>query len=125
MTAESSTPQSAGANQAKALRETARKGGLRFEAYLPPRLAEWMLDMIERGIFTDPSEAVFVILGEHKELQPHRDLRDELLRRMIRASIDDPRPSLTSDEVAARLERILISTAPPARWQKESSSPPD
>lgn len=57
MAAESSTPLAAGANQAKALRETARKGGLKFEAYLPPWLAEWMLDMIERGVFTDPSEA--------------------------------------------------------------------
>ena len=53
--------------------------------------------MIEREVFTDPSEAVLVILGEHKELQPHRELHDELLRQRTQASIDDPRPSLTSD----------------------------
>jgi len=35
--------------QARALREQAGKGGLRFEAYLPPDLAEWLLDLIERG----------------------------------------------------------------------------
>jgi hypothetical protein len=43
--------------QAKALREQARAGGLRFEAYLPPDLAEWLLDQIGRGVFVDPSEA--------------------------------------------------------------------
>jgi len=125
MTEESTSSQSAGMAQAKALREQARKGGLRFEAYLPSGLADWMLDMIERGIFTDPSEAVFVILGEHKELQPHRDLRDELLRRTIQASIDDPGPWLTSDEVMAELESIIASEDPPARWQKEPSGSSD
>jgi hypothetical protein len=35
--------------QARALREPAGKGGLRFEAYLPPDLAEWLLDLIERS----------------------------------------------------------------------------
>jgi hypothetical protein len=43
------------------------KGGLRFGTYLPPNLAGWLLDLIERGVFTDPSEAVFVILGEHRD----------------------------------------------------------
>jgi antitoxin ParD1/3/4 len=66
--------------QARALREQARKGGLRFEAYLPPRLAEWLLDLVEQGVFTDPDEAVFVIRGEHKDLEPHAGLREELLR---------------------------------------------
>ena len=63
--------------QAKALREQACKGGLRFEVFLPPGLAEWVLDFVERGVFVDPSEAVFVILGEHRDLEPHGDLRTE------------------------------------------------
>lgn len=125
MTKESNTPQTAGSHQAKTLREQARKGGLRFEAYLPSGLADWVLEMIERGIFSDPSEAVFVILGEHKQLQPHRDLRDELLRRTIQASIDDPRPSLTFDEVTARLEQVIASKVPPACWEKESPDSSD
>ena len=69
--------------QARTLREQARKGGLRFEAYLPPNLAEWVLDLVEEGVFTDPGEAVFVILGEHKDLEPHADLREEILRRSL------------------------------------------
>ena len=48
--------------QARALKEQAGKGGLRFEAYLPPGLAEWLLDLIERGVFADPSEAATVIV---------------------------------------------------------------
>ena len=52
--------------QAKRLRNQVAEGGLRFEAYLPPSLALWLLDLIEQGKFLDPSEAVFVILGEHK-----------------------------------------------------------
>ncbi len=36
--------------QARALREQARNGGLRFDAYLPPSLAEWLLERIESGI---------------------------------------------------------------------------
>jgi len=37
---------------------------LRFEAYLPPQLAEWLLERIEKGVFLDPREAVFVLLDE-------------------------------------------------------------
>jgi hypothetical protein len=47
-----------------------------------PSLALWLLDLIEQETFLDPSEAVFVILGEHKELEPHADHgRRELLNR--------------------------------------------
>src|SRR5438128_10939397 len=77
--------------QAHALKERAAEGGLRFDAYLPLALAEWLLGRIERGIFADPSEAVFVILGEYRELEPHADLREELLRRTVQAAIDEPR----------------------------------
>ena len=70
--------------QAKALREHASKGGLRFEVFLPSGLAEWMLDFVERGVFVDPCEAVFFILGEHKDLEPHHDLRTESLKRFMK-----------------------------------------
>jgi antitoxin ParD1/3/4 len=106
----------AGAAQAGALRAQASKGGLMFAAYLPPRLADWLLDHIERGEFPDPSEAVFVILGEHRELEPHADLREELLRRSGQAENDDPRPF---DEVEAHLlKQIETRLPPPAVWRK-------
>jgi antitoxin ParD1/3/4 len=67
--------------QAKALRVQAEKGGLRFSAYLPPGLADWLLGLIEKGTFHDPNEAVFVILGEHQDLESHTDLWREILAR--------------------------------------------
>ena len=106
--------------QAKALKEQARNGGLRFEAYLPLDLAEWVLDFVERGVFVDPSEAVFVILGEHKDLEPHADLREEALKRSLKAAIDDPRPSISLEEFKERMEKRRAEPRPqPAVWQKQ------
>ena len=105
--------------QARALRQQARTGGLRFEAYLPPRLADWLLAHIERGTFQDPSEAVFVIFGEHEELEPHDDLRHELLKRSLQAAIDDPRPGIPAEEVFGKLRtQMKQPLAEPAVWRK-------
>jgi hypothetical protein len=30
-------------------------GGLRFEAYLPPTLASWVIELVEKGAFHSPS----------------------------------------------------------------------
>jgi Arc/MetJ-type ribon-helix-helix transcriptional regulator len=105
--------------QARALREQAGKGGLRFEAYLPPDLAEWLLELIERGVFADPSEAVFVMLGEHRDLEPHDDLRHELLQRTVQAATDDPRRSLSGDEVEKHFRELSAAPLPEAAiWRK-------
>jgi antitoxin ParD1/3/4 len=103
---------------AKALRAQAEKGGLRFSAYLPPGLADWLLGLIEKGIFHDPSEAVFVILGEHKDLEPHTDLRREILARSLQATIDDPRPSIPAEEVFKELRELRALSREPAVWEK-------
>ena len=109
--------------QAKALREQACKGGLRFEVFLPPGLAEWVLDFVERGVFVDPSEAVFVILGEHHDLEPHSDLRTEILKRSLDASINDPRPPIPVDEFKKKMaERMAALRPEPAVWRKNSNS---
>lgn len=93
--------------QARALMSSARKGGLRFEAYLPSELAAWVLDFVERGVFVDPGEAVFVILDEHRDLEPHADLRQEALRRSLQAALDVPRPAIPLAEVEAQMEKLL------------------
>ena len=109
--------------QAGALKEQASKAGLRFETYLPPDLAAWVLDHVERGVFADPSEAVFVILGEHRDLEPHIDLRRESLRRSLDAAINDPRPALSLDEVRERMRKFFDEPRPdPAVWQKRSDA---
>lgn len=103
--------------QAQALREQASKGGLRFEAFLPPTLAEWILDLVARGVFTDPSEAVFVMLGEQRELEPHADLRREILKRSLQASLDDPRPDISEEEFEESMRKRLREPRPePAIW---------
>ncbi|HET6234573.1 MAG TPA: hypothetical protein VFE41_06330 [Acetobacteraceae bacterium] len=108
--------------QAKMLREQARTGGLRFEAYLPSSLAEWLLDLIERGLSTDPSEAVFVMIGEQQELEPHADLRKELLRRACQAAIDDPRPGIPHEQVMEQMKKRMAAPRPqPAAWRRPTS----
>jgi antitoxin ParD1/3/4 len=106
--------------QAKALREQAKQGGLRFEAYLPPQLADWLLGLIEQGTFLDPSEAVFVILGEHEELQPHADLRQELLKRRVQSAMDDPRPGISAEDLDTKMRKMFDKPLPePAVWKKQ------
>jgi Arc/MetJ-type ribon-helix-helix transcriptional regulator len=107
--------------QASRLREQARAGGLRFEAYLPPDLADWLLGRIEAGRFADPSEAVFAIVGETRDLEPHGDLRGELLRRRLEAAGTDLGAARPADEVFHELQRELAKPLPePARWQQGS-----
>ena len=109
--------------QAKALRSQATQGGLRFDVYLPPDLAEWVLGLVERGVFTDPAEAVFVILGEHRDLEPHSDLRTEILRRKLDAAMNDPRPPIPAEEVWAHLEKLMAEPRrEPAVWRRRKSA---
>jgi antitoxin ParD1/3/4 len=105
--------------RARAIRDQARAGGLRFEAYLPGSLANWLLEQVENGLFADPSEAVFVMAGLFRDLEPHHDLRDELLRRKLQAAMDDPRPPIPAEEVFDKLQRRFSEPLPPpARWHK-------
>ncbi len=104
--------------QAEGLKEQARVGGLRFEAYLPPDLAAWVLDLVTRGVFADPAEAVFAMLSEFRALARHTDLRNEATRRSIQAALDDDRPGVSGDAVFDRLERALEESPPePAVWR--------
>jgi len=108
-------------DQAKALREQARAGGLRFEAYLPPDMADWLLERIEAGMFVDPSEAVFAIVWNFIDMEPHRDLRDELLRRILERGLEDVKAGRVhdADEVFEELEREMAEPQPEeARWEK-------
>ncbi len=101
------------------MREESRAGGLFFEAYLPGSLAVWLLEKVEKDQFSDPSEAVLVMVGLFCDLEPHHDLRDELLRRKLQAAIDDPRQPIPAEEVFSALERRYAEPLPPpARWHK-------
>lgn len=64
------------------------------------------------------SETVFVILREHQELEPHADLRQELLKRSIDAAIAVPRPAIPHKEAMA--EMLKRPRPEPATWKKRS-----
>jgi hypothetical protein len=81
-------------------------------------LAVRLLGLIEKGTFHDPSEAVFVILGEHRDLEPHTDLRREIHARSLQAAIDDPRPSIAAEEVFKDLRELRALPLEPAVWEK-------
>lgn len=107
--------------QAKILREQVLEGGLRFQAYLPPSVAIWIIDLVADGIFEDPSEAVFVMMTEQQELEPHKDLREELFKRRIQASIDsiEEGEGIPHEEFMTMLEERLKNPIPkPATWEK-------
>jgi Arc/MetJ-type ribon-helix-helix transcriptional regulator len=106
--------------QAKTLRKKVAKGsGLSFEAYLTPSLAEWVLGMVEEGDFFDPSEAIFVLMQEVKNLYDHDDLRAELFKRSMQKAMDDPRPPIPADEVFKRLKKKNKKPRPEtAVWKK-------
>jgi len=82
-------------------------------------MADWLLERIERGMFASPAEAVFAIFTEARELEPHRDLRDEVLRRMIDAARANLESALPHDEAMAELREEMARPRPePARWQR-------
>ena len=104
--------------QAQSIRDAASDGGLRFHAYLPPALALWLLDRIEDGMFIDPSEAVFVLFKQARDLEPHLDLQQDFLHRQIMSAINDPRPNISAEELKERFKDAREKRRPdPAVWQ--------
>lgn len=93
----------AGAAQAKALRAQAAAGGLCFEAYLPPRLAERVLGLIEDHIFDDPSNAISAILEDYRGLVD---------------ALDNTIPAGSSGDVTADLRARIVSAAELAHWRE-------
>src|SRR3546814_17549570 len=105
-------------DQANALREQARAGGFRFEAYLTGDQADWLLERIERGMFADPSEAVFALVKNFIDTEPHHALRDELLRRIMVREIKrgsgapEAGPGSDADRVVDELTRQMAAPRP-------------
>ena len=108
--------------QARELKKQAATGGLRFEAYLTSDLAMWVLDMVEKGIFIDPSEAVFVFMKQAKDIEPYDDIKKELLKRRLEEGEKDIENGrfLTAEEAQARLEKLKEGRTEPAIWHKIS-----
>jgi hypothetical protein len=108
------------------VRRQAAKGGLRFEAYLPPGLAEWVISLVEQDVFHSPSEAVFVAMQSFRELDDHPNLKREILNRAIQKGIDSAEEGggIPAEEVMARLRKAMEGPrAEPAVWETSLDRP--
>jgi hypothetical protein len=108
------------------VRRQAAEGGLRFEAYLPPGLAAWVISLVEQEVFHSPAEAVFVAMQSFRELDDHPDLKRELLNRAIQKGIDaaEEGGGVPAEDVMERLrKKIEGPRAEPAVWDKSLDRP--
>ena len=106
--------------QAHDLKEQAGRGGLRFQAYLPPELAEWVLNMVEKGVFVDPSEAVFKFMRQAQDIEPHDDIKREILKRSLEAAEKDIKKGRlhSEEETMTEINEMAEDNAQPAVWHK-------
>ncbi len=107
--------------QAKKLKEQVKKGAsLRFEAFLTSRQAEWVLDMVEKGDFLDPSEAIFVFMQQAQELDEHDDLKLELLKKSIDEGLADVEAGRTVplEDAFRKIEEKAQNRPKPVVWEK-------
>lgn len=108
------------------IRRQAAESGLRFEAYLPPRLAEWVIALVDQDVFHSPAEAVFVAMQSFQELDEHHDLKQELLKRAIQKGIDSMEEGggIPAEKVIERLRQEMERPRPePAVWDKSLDKP--
>lgn len=107
--------------QAGLLRQQAKLGGLKFETYLTPAIADWILERVEKGIFRDPAEAVFVYLMQAKDIAETPELGDTIeaaiLSKRSRPLDSGQAESHSWEEVKAQLESKLNERHPAAYWK--------
>lgn len=104
--------------QAEALRDRAARDGLRFEAYLPPSIAEWVLDEIIAGHFVEPSELAFYAVKQSQELGRHPHVCDALLKAQLEGAIAQAEAGdvISGEEVFVRLREQVAEMEEPPRW---------
>ena len=109
-----------------AVRRQAAAGGLTFEAYLPPTLAEWVIRLVELEVFHSPAEAVFVAMQAFRDLDDHPNVKQELLKRMLQKGMDslEEGGGIPAEEVMARLKKSMEGPrVEPAVWDKSLDRP--
>ena len=106
------------AEQEERIRANIRARGMIFEVFLPEQLADWLREKLAAGVITDASEAAFLALQDMQELDRHPEVRKELLKAMIKASADDPRPGISTEEMRERHRaklREYANSEPPSK----------
>jgi Arc/MetJ-type ribon-helix-helix transcriptional regulator len=100
--------------------------GLRFEAYLPPSLASWVIELVEQGVIHSPSEAVFVAMQAFEDLDRHPEVKTELLRAVIAHASKEAKEGkyYTTEEVMAKIkQRKSQPQSEPAVWDRSMEEP--
>ena len=94
-----------------------RARGMTIEVFLPEPLADWLRGKITAGVYKDPGEAAFVAFQDLRELDRHPAVRKKLIKAMVIANAESPRPGISFEEWReqnqARL-REYANTEPPA-----------
>lgn len=104
-----------------------RARGLTFEVFLPERLANWLWQKLEAGVYKDPKEAAFIAFQDLMELDRHPTVRAQLMKAMVTAAADEPRPGITIEEWRAKHNATLREYAsteppPPRTWSPVNPS---
>ena len=89
-----------------------------FEVFLPEQLADWLRELLAAGVFKDAGEAAFIAFQEMQELDRNPDIRKALLNAIMKASADDPRPGISTEEMLERQRaklREYANTEPPSK----------
>ncbi len=77
---------------------------------MTPEMMEAIRESVARGEFASTSEALRdAVRVWQRERQEYQE-RIEAIRQRIKTSIEDPRPSLTGEQVRARLKRLHANT---------------
>lgn len=104
--------------QASALRPYAANHGLRFECYLPSKLASWLLSKVEQKTYNDPDHAIYAIVNDHYQLERLERVRETLVQRSLQRSSRAQWPERTLEEVGEYLNRVdeYETQGVPAYW---------
>jgi len=95
-----------------------RERGMTFEVFLPDDMADWLREKLAAGLFKDAREAAFVAFQDLIELDRHPEVRQHLLRAMLDASVNDPRPGIPAEDVIAALDARFEALAAPDSEEK-------
>lgn len=88
-----------------------RERGMTFEVFLPEGLADWLRAKIADGTYESPGEAAFVAFQDLRDLDAHPEARLSLLRAIVKAAANDPRPPIPAEEAFERLDAYIEELA--------------
>ena len=77
---------------------------------LPAEMARMVRDKVEGGAYASNSEVIREALRTWQEREAMKTQRLDEIRQKIAESVNDPRPSLTAEEVGVRLKELHRKT---------------